>query len=186
MLDSISFNRFYDIDSDIRKMNPIAKILCLILFIILTFIEGSLEFNLILLTIVLFIVCVSNIPVKVYLKIICGLLSFIFFIFLINFICKTDVSVSILYSMRLILIVLYSSILTMTTPPTELVYGLEKILSPLKLLKLPVHSLALTLSLAIRFIPTVFEECKRIIKANECRGIMFKNLSFRLKITYIK
>lgn len=186
MLDSISFSRFYDINSDIRKMNPISKILCVLLFLILTFVESSIEFNLILLTIVLFIICISNIPFKVYGKILSGLLSFIVLIFVINFLCKNDVSLSILYSIRLILIVLYSSVLTMTTPPTELVYGLEKILSPLKIFRLPVHSLALTLSLAIRFIPTVFEQCKKIIKANEGRGIKFQNLSFRLKLTYIK
>lgn len=84
MLGNISFNRFYNIDSEIRRMNPISKILCVIIFLILTFMSSSIEFNLILVLIVLYILCFSNIPIKVYLKIIFSLIPFILFIFLID------------------------------------------------------------------------------------------------------
>ncbi len=186
MLDSISFNRFYNIDSEIRSMNPVSKILCVFIFLILTFLESSIEFNLILLAIVLGIMYLSNIPFKVFGKILLGLLSFILFIFLINFLCKTSIYTSILFSIRLILIVFYSSILTLTTPPNELIYGLNRILSPLEVFKVPVKSLALILSFALRFIPMVFEEGRVIVNSYVCRGIYFKNLSFRLKLLYIK
>ena len=186
MLDNISFNRFYNIDSEIRNMNPISKILCVMIFLILTFLESSIKFNLILVGILVLIMFFSKIPFKVYLKIVLSLLSFIIFIFLITFLCKTSINQSILFSIRLILIVLYSSVLTMTTTPSELVYGLEHILSPLKIFKVPVSSLALILSLAIRFIPTVFDECKKIVKAYECRGINFKSLKLKQKLLYLK
>ncbi len=186
MLGNISFNRFYNIDSEIRRMNPISKILCVIIFLILTFMSSSIEFNLILVLIVLYILCFSNIPVKVYLKIILSLIPFIVFIFLINFLCGASYNISIIFSIRLILIVLYSSVLTLTSTPSELVYGLEHVLSPLKIFKVPVHSLALILSLAIRFIPSVFENGQRIIKIYESKGISLKKLSFKLKLSYLK
>lgn len=186
MLDSISFNRFYNVNSRLRQMNPISKILCVLMFLILTFIDSSIEFNLILLIFVFMAMLLSNIPFKVYGKILLGLLSFIIFIFLINLICNVNVYTSILFSIRLILIVLYSSILTLTTSPDELIFGLEKILSPLKIFKIPVNSLALILSFSIRFIPLVFEMGKGIIKCYDSRGIKFSQLSFKFKLLYLK
>lgn len=186
MLDNISFNRFYNVDSRLRRMNPISKILCVIIFLILTFVDSSIEFNLILLIFVFLAMFLSNISFKVYGKIILSLLSFIILIFLINFLCKVNINTSILFSTRLILIVLYSSILTLTTSPDELIYGLEHILSPLKIIKIPVNSLALVLSLSIRFIPLVFEMGKGIIKCYESRGIKFSDLSLKNKLLYIK
>lgn len=186
MLDNISFNRFYSVDSRLRKMNPISKILCVIIFLILTFVDSSIEFQLILLVFVFVAMLLSNISFKVYGHILLGLLSFIIFIFLINFLCGVSIYTSILFSVRLILIVLYSSILTLTTSSDELIYGLEHILAPLKIFKVPVNSLALILSMAIRFIPLVFEAGKSIIKCYESRGIKFNNLSFKLKLSYLK
>lgn len=186
MLDSISFNRFYNVNSSLRQMNPISKILCVLIFLILTFVDSSIEFNLVLLIFVFMAMLLSNIPFKVYGKIFLSLLSFIIFIFLINFLCHVSIYTSILFSIRLILIVFYSSILNLTTSPDELIYGLERILSPLKIFKIPVNSLALVLSLAIRFIPVVFEMGKGIIKCYESRGIKFNNLSLKNKLLYIK
>ncbi len=186
MLDNISFNRFCNVDSRLRRMNPISKILCVIIFLILTFVDSSIEFNLILLIFVFAAMLLSNISFKVYGKILLGLLSFIIFIFFINFLCDVNINISILFSIRLILIVLYSSILTLTTSPDELIYGLEHILSPLKIFKLPINSLALILSLTIRFIPLVFEMGKGIIKCYESRGIKFSKLSLRNKLSYMK
>lgn len=186
MSNNISFNKFYNINSDIRKMNPVIKILCVLIFIALTFLENSVQFYSILFIMTFCIIYLSNIPFKQYLKIIIGLLSFIIFIFLINFLCKTSLYYSISLSLRLILIVLYSSILTFSTPPSELIYGLEKILSPLKIFKIPVNSLALVLALSIRFIPNVFYQGKAIIKNYESKGIKFTDLSIPLKLKYIK
>lgn len=186
MLDNISFSRFYNVDSSLRRMNPISKILCVVIFLILTFLNSSIEFNLILILMVIAIMILSNISFKVYGKILLSLLSFIIFIFLINFLCHTSIYISVLFSIRLILIVFYSSILTLTTTSEELIYGLEHLLSPLKIFKVPVSSIALTLSLAIRFIPLVLESGKKIIKSYESRGINFRDLSFKLKLSYIK
>ena len=186
MLDNISINNFCDVSSSLRKMNPISKILCVLIFLILTFVDNSIQFNFILAIILIVAMLLSNVSFKIYFKILLSLSSFIFFIFLINFLCHTSINTSIILSLRLIFIVLYSSILTLTTTKEELIYGLEHILSPLKIFKVPVNSLALILTLAISFIPVVFETLKKIIKCYETRGISFKNLSFSLKISYIK
>ena len=186
MLDSISLSRFYNTNSKLHKMNPISKILCTFIFLILIFVDKSIEFNLILLLFLGVNIFLSSIPLKVYLKIFLGTLPFIIFIFLINFICKTKIELSVLYTLRLILIVFSSSILTLTTPTDELIYGLKHLLSPLKIFKVPVNSLALILSLAIRFIPSIFECGKNIIKVYDSRGISFKSLSLKLKLSYIK
>ena len=186
MLDNISFGRFYNVASPLHKMNPISKILCTFIFIILIFFDNSLEFNLILLFLVFVNMFLSNIPIKVYIKILLGMLSFIAFIFLINFLCKASIQLSILFSIRLILIVFSSSILTLTTTTEELVYGLKHILSPLKIFKVPVNSLALILSLAIMFIPSIFDNARKIIKCYESRGIIFKTLNLKLKLSYIQ
>ena len=173
MLDNISINNFCDVSSSLRKMNPISKILCVLIFLILTFVDNSIQFNFILSIILIVAMLLSNVSFKIYFKILLSLSSFIFFIFLINFLCHTSINTSIILSLRLIFIVLYSSILTLTTTKEELIYGLEHILSPLKIFKVPVNSLALILTLAISFIPVVFEALKKIIKCYETRGISF-------------
>lgn len=73
-------------------------------------------------------------------------------------------------ALRLVLLVLGSSLLTLTTTPVELTDGIESLLFPLKLIKFPVHELALIMSIALRFIPTLADETQRIINAQKARG----------------
>ena len=87
---------------------------------------------------------------------------------------------------RLILLVLYTSILTLTTPPTEITYGLEKFLSPFKVFKLPVNRMALSISIALRFIPTIIDEGNKILKSQACRGIDYNSSNIKDKFVAIK
>jgi energy-coupling factor transport system permease protein len=84
---------------------------------------------------------------------------------------------------RLVLLVLGSSVLTLTTTPVNLTDGLESLLKPLNLIKFPVHALALIMSIALRFIPTLMDETNRIISAQKARGADFEtgNLIKRVK-----
>ena len=75
---------------------------------------------------------------------------------------------------RLLLIIMVTTILTATTKPMELTFALEWLLSPLKVVKVPVHIIAMTLSLALRFIPTLAEEANKIMRAQASRGVDFK------------
>jgi energy-coupling factor transport system permease protein len=88
--------------------------------------------------------------------------------------------------LRLVSIVLYTSVLTLTTPPTEITYGLEQVLSPFKLIGLPVNKIALSISLALRFIPTIIDQGNKILKSQASRGIDYYNSSLKGKFMAIK
>ena len=77
--------------------------------------------------------------------------------------------------MRLFLLVLGSSLLTLTTTPVSLADGIESLLSPLKLIRFPVHELALIMSIALRFIPILTDETQRIMNAQKARGADFES-----------
>ena len=76
---------------------------------------------------------------------------------------------------RITLVVLGASLLTLTTSPVEIADGIESLMSPLKVIKFPVHEFALIMSIALRFIPTLLEETDRIIKAQKARGAEFES-----------
>ncbi len=78
------------------------------------------------------------------------------------------------YTIRLTLFILYSSLLTLVTSPLEIADALETLLKPLKRLRVPVHDLAMMVSIAIRFIPTIIEEAERIRKAQQVRGVSYR------------
>ena len=84
-------------------------------------------------------------------------------------------------AIRLILLVFGSSVLTLTTKPISLTDGLEKIFAPLKVIGLPAHELAMMMSIALRFIPTLMEETDKIMKAQSSRGADFENGNLRQK-----
>lgn len=88
-------------------------------------------------------------------------------------------------ALRIIILLLISSVLTLTTKPTELNIGLESLLKPLKVLKLNVAVFAMMVSIALRFIPTLINEANKIIKAQASRGVEFKESSFKEKINQI-
>ena len=85
--------------------------------------------------------------------------------------------------LRLVLMIMLTMLLTATTKPLDLTYGLEWYMTPLKVIKFPVHEIAMTISIALRFIPTLLDETDRIMKAQSSRGVDFKHgkISSRLK-----
>ena len=97
-----------------------------------------------------------------------------------------DIITTTISMLRLISIVLYTSILTLTTSPTEITYGLEKFLSPLKIIKVPVNKIALSISLALRFIPTLIDQGNKILKSQASRGVDYYNSNIKDKFMAIK
>lgn len=87
--------------------------------------------------------------------------------------------------LRLVSIVLLSSLLTFTTKPMDLNYGLESLMTPLKYIGLPVSIFAMMISIALRNIPTLFQETEKIMKAQASRGVDFNESSLRKKVTQI-
>ena len=93
-------------------------------------------------------------------------------------ITKTGVHTTIKMVLRLVLLIVGASILSLTTTPVQLADGVESLMSPLKLIKIPVRDIAMIMSIALRFIPTLFDETNKIIAAQKARGASFDTGGF--------
>lgn len=186
MLNNIMIGKYYPINSKIHQMNPLSKIICTILFIIVTFISSNLVFNVCLLIFISLIVLMSHIPLKVYFRTLTSLKILLLFIIIINILLKVDMTITIITLIRLICIVLYTTVLTLTTPPTEITYGLEQFFVPLRILGIPVNKMALSISLALRFIPTIIDQGNKILKSQASRGIDYNNSNFQGKFLALR
>ena len=180
MLNNITIGRYINKSSVVHKLNPVFKIISLIIMIIsIFFIDSYIDITLLSMYLLLTMLY-SDIDIKVYLKNIYGIKIFLIFIFTIDLIFFT-----IIFDIfKLIFIVLYSSILTYTTSITELTFGIEKLLRPFNKL-IPVGDIAMIITLSIRYIPTLTEEASRIIKAQKLRGINFDTKNIKEKIISI-
>ena len=164
--------RYYNIDSIMHNLNPLNKIICILLFTIMVLITNNILYLLLLVLFMLILIGMSNVSLKEYLKGYKYLLPFILFIFLIDLLFS-NIETSIISILKLILFISYASLILYTTKPNDITYGLSKFLSPLKVLGVDVDSTALTISLAIRFIPTILDEGKRVYKSQISRGLNF-------------
>lgn len=182
MLNNVVIGKYLNVDSKVHQMNSICKILCTLLFITTTFLNKRIEINLILLIVIFLLMLLSNIELKLYFKSIYSLRILVVSIVLINLICQTPLLTTLSVITKMILIVLYTTILTLTTSTSELTYGLEKIMYPLKLIKIPVNKLAFILTMAIRFIPMLIEEANIILMSLASRGMNYKKCNIKEKI----
>lgn len=181
MLNNVAIGRYYSINSPVHSLNPIIKIIGTLLFIISVFFADTLTSNLGLFFMVTFMVVLSKVPSSVYFKTLKSLRGLLIALFIINIIMGVGVKETAIIAVRLIFIVIYTSMLTLTTSPTEITYGLEKVFSPLKIIKIPVNKMALSLSLAIRFIPTILDQADKILKSQASRGIDYNNSKIKGK-----
>lgn len=186
MLNNIMVGKYYPIKSKIHYMHPLSKIICTLLFISMLFICNTIELSLFLCALTLLMMFMSHIPVKIYLKAVKTLRFLLIFIIIINYFSHATLEVTGIMMLRLVLIVLYTTILTLTTPPNEITYGLELFLSPVKLIGVKVSKIALSISLALKFIPTVIDQGNKILKSQASRGIDYDNSNFAGKFIAIK
>ena len=186
MLKDITLGQYFPMDSVVHKMDARYKIIITLLFLVMLF-WGQHLTSLIagLLFVVLATVC-SKIPPKMLIKsikpivpvlIITGLLNLFLLeggetYFAWNFIRITEqgVQTSVFMLVRICLLIAGTSLLTYTTSPIVLTDAIEALLSPLKKLKMPVHELAMMMTIALRFIPTLIEETDKIMAAQKARG----------------
>ena len=186
MLNNIMIGKYYPISSRIHQMNPLSKIICTIFFIVVTFISYNIIFNICLLAFILLITLMSRVPLKIYFRTLTSLKVLLLFIVVINLILKIDVTITLVTLIRLISIVLYTAVLTLTTPPTEITYGLELFFAPLRLIGIPVNKMALSISLALRFIPTIIDQGNKILKSQASRGIDYYNSNLNGKFVALR
>jgi len=185
MSDNKTIGNYFNTKSNMHNMNPVSKIICALLFIIMTLFSFNIEVSMVLILLVIIMIMNTNIPLDTYYYII----KKFRYLFLIIFIIFSLITFSLLGGLtaliNIILIILELSILTMTTPPTEIVYGLEKILKPLQKLKIKTNKLALDITLSLRFITILLDETDKILTAQASRGIDY-HLSLKMKIKAIK
>lgn len=198
MLSDVTFGQYYPSDSFVHKLDPRAKILLLIAYIVMVFVAKNFLGLFATVLFLLLIVAVSGVPLGSVLKSIKAVIFLVVFTALLNILFYTpkegDVHLFwVVYkegligagflALRLIALVMGSSILTLTTTPVSLTDGIESLLKPLSYIKVPVHDLALIMSIALRSIPTLANETERIINAQKARGADFDsgNLISRAK-----
>ena len=185
-----SFGQYYPGNSFLHKCDPRAKLVGLIVYIVSVFIGKNFYALGVCAAVFLIAVLASKIPLKTVLKSVRAVLLLFIFSAILNLffyqgttvwfewrfirITKEAVYFTIFLSVRLFLLVLSSSLLTLTTTPVALTDGVESLLSPLKLIRFPVHELALTMSIALRFIPILTDETTRILNAQKARGADFE------------
>lgn len=169
------------ISSNFHKMNPFIKLLCLLIFVISMFLSSDILTNLALTVLLIFVILNTNIKLINYLKLIYKMKWFLLFIIIIDLILKIPLNTIIITIIRIIYTVIYSNIILFSTTLNDITYALEKLFSPLKILGVKVNRMALSISLALRFIPNLFEQAKKILKTQASRGIDYK-YSFKNKI----
>lgn len=190
MIKNITIGQYIPGESVIHRLDPRTKILITVLFISLLFLVNSFFGYGLAAAIIFTAVLLSKIPVKFILRgirpllvIIILTLSLHFFmtegrvIFKIGFLKVTyeGLTRGLMMGLRLVLLVLGTSILTLTTSPILLTDGIESLMTPLKKLGFPAHELAMMMTIALRFIPTLLEETDKIMKAQMARGADFES-----------
>ena len=198
-LNNITLGQYYPADSVVHRMDPRVKILLLIAVIVAVFLAGNLLAFVPIIAFLVIVTKLSKVPVKMMVKGLKPLRMILILTFVLNLfflqgetvlldlgfaqIKQESLTLAVHYSLRLILLVLFSSILTLTTPPITLTDGLERLLSPLRVIHFPAHEMAMMMSIALRFIPTLMEEADKIMKAQTARGADFEsgNLIARAK-----
>lgn len=194
MLRDITIGQYFPGNSIIHRLDPRFKIIMTVLYIIMLFAGGTYIALAIGAVYTIIAVALSRIKPKMFVKSIKPIMPFLVITALINllligtgdivwqwkFLKITDVGIntSVFMILRIILLITGTSILTYTTSPITLTDAIERLLSPLKKLKFPVHELAMMMSIALRFIPTLIEETDKIMSAQKARGAEIDSGSF--------
>ena len=190
MIRDITIGQYYPADSVLHRLDPRVKLTGTLVYIVSLFLVKNLWGYLIAALALAAVIRISKVPFGYIVKglkavVILLLFTVCFNLFLTSgtpifewkFIHITREGLSLAFSMavRLTLLILGSSLMTFTTTPNELTDGIESLLSPLKKLHVPVHEVAMMMSIALRFIPILLEETDKIMKAQQARGADFES-----------
>ena len=190
MLREVTLGQYYPVDSVIHRLDPRVKLLGTVLFLISLFIVKSWIMYGVAAVALAILIKISNVPFRFMTRglksiVILLLISVSFNLFLtpgevlVQFwilkITREGLHIALMMGARLILLVLGSSLMTLTTTPNQLTDGLEKGLGALKKVGVPVHEIAMMMSIALRFIPILIEETDKIMKAQQGRGADFES-----------
>ncbi|MCR4591485.1 MAG: energy-coupling factor transporter transmembrane protein EcfT [Lachnospiraceae bacterium] len=190
MLRDITLGQYYSAESKIHGLDPRTKLTGTFIFIISLFLFRSIATTLVATLFLVFVIAMSQVPLKFMLRGMKGIVFILLITVLFNLfltpgipvfrfygivISDEGIKVAVFTAIRLIYLIVGSSIMTLTTTPNNLTDGLEALMNPLKVFKVPVHEVAMMMSIALRFIPILMEETDKIMKAQEARGADFES-----------
>lgn len=191
MIRDITLGQYYPAKSVIHQLDPRVKLVATMLYVISLFVAEGLVGYAVATVFLAAVIRTSKVPFRFITKglkavVMLLLITVVFNLFLIDgdlvlwqfgFLKITDkgVRTAVLMAVRLIYLIIGSSLMTLTTTPNDLTDGLERLLGPLKKLHVPVHEISMMMSIALRFIPILLEETDKIMKAQIARGADFES-----------
>lgn len=187
----VSFGQYYPAESFVHKLDPRTKLLMVIAYIVGVFLVKDLWGFIPVGVFLLAAILVSRVPLKSILKSLKAVLLIVILTAILNVLFYKEGQVlwswwrisitveglltALRLALRLVLLVLGTTLLTLTTTPMNLTDGMESLMKPLKYIRVPVHDIALIMSIALRFIPILMEEVDKIMLAQKARGAAFDN-----------
>ncbi len=197
MLKDITLGQYFPGNSVLHKMDSRMKIVLLILYLVLIFMTKNYISLIIMALSVLGVMCISQVSVRLYFKSIKAIVFIVLFTSVLNLfygtgdpllkigpltITQAGINTAVFVAVRIIAMVLVSSTLTYTTSPTDLTDGIERLLKPLGVFHIKVHEIAMMMTIALRFIPTLLEETDKIMNAQKARGADLESGSVMTRI----
>ena len=188
MIRDITIGQYYQTDSIVHRLDPRVKLAATLVFICSLFVVNQAAGYLVAVLFLAFAIKMSNVPFRFMVRGMKAILFLLIITFVFNLfltpgeaifhiwkltVTREGVSIAVKMAIRLSLLIVGSSIMTLTTTPNNLTDGLEKALKPLQKLRVPVHEIAMMMSIALRFIPILLEETDKIMKAQMARGASF-------------
>ena len=190
MLKDITIGQFFPGNSAVHRLDPRVKIVLTVALIVLLFLaQGPVSYGLIILFLAL-VIGISRISPKMVVRGLKPILLIVMFTAVLNLfytpgdyvwqwkflhISVEGIRMAVFMVLRLMLLIIATSMLTYTTSPISLTDGLESLMNPLKVIKVPVHELSMMMCIALRFIPTLIEETDKIMSAQKARGADFES-----------
>lgn len=189
MIRDITIGQYYPAESPIHRLDARFKIIAAFLFIVSLFIVDTIVGYLCVTVLLGIVIRISKVPFKFMVRGLKSIMIIILFTAVINLfltqgeqviwqfgvlhLTMEGIYMAVKMCVRLVLLIVGSSLLTLTTTPIQLTDGLEYLLHPLKKIGVPAHEIAMMMTIALRFIPTLLDETDKIIKAQQARGADF-------------
>lgn len=191
MIRDITIGQYYPAKSAVHRLDPRVKLICTLLYLISLFLFSSIPGYLVATVFLVCVIHISKVPFSYIVKglkpvIMLLMITVLFNLFLtrqgdvlfhawIFTITEGGLRTAVYMAIRIVYLIIGSSLMTFTTTPNELTDGIEAVLHPLNKIHVPVHEIAMMMSIALRFIPILLEETDKIMKAQLARGADFES-----------
>ena len=182
MLNNINISRYILGDSFIHRMNPLVKILCILLCILIVSTNHLIGLDIFMLLFLVVVLYLSKVPMSNYIQNIYHLKIFLLIIFIFNIIFNSSFLLTFQLLLKIIIVILYSQVLLFTTSVSDMIFSIELLLRPLKIFKINIRQISFCIGLSIVFIPVIINQFNTIIKSVKGRGINVEKGSIKQKL----